>query len=296
MPPTRLPISSPPSRWRLAFVQAAPPDALTRRSPTGCFRARRPGGSLSCSPRTTTSSVTSFAARVPTGSWPAVTCRTSSSTRRAASWDTVAAWAAGSQFGTACAWRNSSPRRSFPVDGSRVSQRETPGRSCVSSCFPPRRTVRRLSARGEGDRHPAGDDLLAALILRPHLELDQVDVVLRRLGKHAASAGHDVREPHERREADTELPDRARARPVGDGLRDEAHREHAVRKDAAHAGRPRERLVLMDRVEVPGGAGVARELDLLDRALDERWELVADRDVLEGDLRVFHRHVRGGSP
>src|SRR5439155_1241917 len=83
----------------------------------------------------------------------------------------------------------------------------------------------------------------------------------RRLGKHAASAGHDVREPHERREADTELPDRARARPVGDGLRDEAHREHAVRKDAAHAGRPRERLVLMDRVEVPGGAGVARELD-----------------------------------
>src|SRR5438132_10082540 len=34
---------------------------------------------------------------------------------------------------------------------------------------------------------------------------------------------------------------------------------------------------------------VARELDLLDRALDEPWELVADRDVLEGDLRVSHR-------
>src|SRR2546422_1646178 len=79
-------------------------------------------------------------------------------------------------------------------------------------------------------------------------------------------------------------------------LRDEANREHAVRKDAAHAGRPRERLVLMNRVEVPGGAGVARELDLLDRALDEPWELVADRDVLDGVLRVSHRRVRGGSP
>src|SRR5207253_1345707 len=109
----------------------------------------------------------------------------------------------------------------------------------------------------------------------------------------APPAGHDVSEPHERREADTEPPHRARARPVGDGLRDEAHREHAVPKDAAHAGRPRERLVLMNRVEVPGGAGVARELDLLDRALDERWQLVAERDVLDGDLRVAHLR-RGG--
>src|SRR5207245_3776950 len=139
------------------------------------------------------------------------------------------------------------------------------------------------------------DHLLVSILLTL-LDIKQVDVIYQQLRKTAASAGHDVLEPHERREADTELPDRARARPVGDGLRDEAHREHAVRKDAAHAGRPRERLVLMNRVEVPGGAGVARELDLLDRALDEPWELVADRDVLEGDLRVSHRRVRGGSP
>ena len=36
--------------------------------------------------------------------------------------------------------------------------------------------------RGESDGRSAGDDLLAALVLCPHLELHEVDVVLRRLG------------------------------------------------------------------------------------------------------------------
>src|SRR5713101_7132522 len=77
------------------------------------------------------------------------------------------------------------------------------------------RNVRRLRPRGEGDGRSAGDDLLAALVLCPHLELHEVDVVLRRLGEDATPAGHDVLEPHERGEADAELLDRARARPVG---------------------------------------------------------------------------------
>src|SRR5262244_4259164 len=144
---------------------------------------------------------------------------------------------------------------------------------------------------GQRDRRAAGDDLLAALVLGPHLELDQVHVVLRRLPDHAAATRHDVLQPDEGREPDPELPDRPRAGPVRHGLADEAHREHAVGEDAAHPGRAGELGVLMDGVEVAGGAGVACELDLLDRPLDERRQLVADVDVVEVDLRVLHRRT-----
>src|SRR5204862_7623450 len=104
----------------------------------------------------------------------------------------------------------------------------------------------------------------------------------------AAAAGHDVLEPHERGEADAELLPPAGAGPVGERLRDDAHREHAVGEHAAHARGLRELVVLVDGVEVAGGAGVARELDLLDGALDERRQLVAHVDVLRVDLSVFH--------
>src|SRR3989442_12625596 len=155
-------------------------------------------------------------------------------------------------------------------------------------------SVCRLTPRGESDGRSAGDDLLAALVRCPHLELHQVDVVLRRLGEDATPAGHDVLEPHERGEADAELPHRARARPVGGCLGDEAHREHAVGENATHASRPGELALLVDRVEGTAGAGETRELDLLDRTLDERWQLVADLDVLKIDFRVLHRRATDG--
>ncbi len=64
---------------------------------------------------------------------------------------------------------------------------------------------------------------------------------------------------------------------------------------AGHPGRARELVVLMDRIEIAGSARVPRELDLLDRALDERWKLVADLDVVEIDFPVFHSLGEGGS-
>src|SRR5437899_1420837 len=64
---------------------------------------------------------------------------------------------------------------------------------------------------------------------------------------------------------------------------------------AGHPGRARELVVLVDRVEVAGSARVPRELDLLDRALDERRKLVADLDVVEIDFPVFHSLGEGGS-
>src|SRR5438552_18251083 len=96
------------------------------------------------------------------------------------------------------------------------------------------RKVRGLRPRGESDGGSAGDDLLAALVLCPHLELHEVDVVLRRLGEDATPAGHDVLEPHERGEADAELPVCARALLVCGFLGDVAHRENAVGENATH--------------------------------------------------------------
>src|SRR4029077_15280683 len=133
-----------------------------------------------------------------------------------------------------------------------------------------------------------GDDLLGALVLRPHLELDQTHVVLRRLADDTPAAGHDVLQSDERGEPDAQLPDRAGARPVRHGLAHEPHREHPVGEDTAHAGGAGELVVLMDGVEIAGRARVARELDLLDRPLDERRQLVAHLDVVEVDLRVLH--------
>src|SRR6267378_3723440 len=105
-----------------------------------------------------------------------------------------------------------------------------------------------------------------------------------RAGRCRAANAH----AREGSEAHAELLHAAGARPVRDRLRDEAHRQHAVGEHAAHARRLRELVVLVDGVEVAGGAGVAGELDLLDGTLDERWQLVADVDVLRVDLRVFH--------
>ena len=122
----------------------------------------------------------------------------------------------------------------------------------------------------------------------PHLELDQVHVVLRRLANDAPATRHDVLQADQRREPDPELADGAGPRPVRHGLADEAHREHPVREDTAHAGGPGELVVLVDRVEVAGRARVAGELDLLDRPLDERRELVAHLDVVEVDPGVLH--------
>jgi len=62
-----------------------------------------------------------------------------------------------------------------------------------------------------------------------------------------------------------------------------------VGEDSAHPGRSRELVVLVDRVEVAGRARVTRELDLLDRPLDQRRQLVAHLDVVEVDLGVLHQ-------
>ena len=72
-----------------------------------------------------------------------------------------------------------------------------------------RRDAGGLGARGQGDRRPAADDFLGLLGLRPHLELDEVHVVLGRLCEDSTPARHDVFQPDERREADGELADRA---------------------------------------------------------------------------------------
>src|SRR5439155_21252251 len=138
----------------------------------------------------------------------------------------------------------------------------------------------------------AGDHLLALLILRPHLELDEAHVVLLRLRDDAAGAGDGVLESYQRREADAELAHAAGPRPVGEGLADPANRQHAVGEHAAHAGRAGELVVLVDGIEVERGAGVARELDLLERSLDERRQGVAELHLLEVDPRVLH----SGSP
>ena len=101
-------------------------------------------------------------------------------------------------------------------------------------------------------------------------------------------AGDHVPQPHEPGEAHADLLHRADAEPVRHGLGDEAHGEHAVGEDVAHACRLGEGRVLVDRVEVAGGAGVAGELDLLDRPLGQRRHLGADLHVLVVDRGVFH--------
>src|SRR5262249_42332990 len=135
-------------------------------------------------------------------------------------------------------------------------------------------------------------DLLALLFRGPHGGLYEAQVVLLRLRDHATGAGDGVFESDQSGEPHAELAHASGARPVGERLADPAHRQHAVGEDPAHAGCARELLVLVDGVEVEGGAGVARELNLLEWALDERRQHVADLDVLEVDPGVLH----SGSP
>jgi hypothetical protein len=71
-------------------------------------------------------------------------------------------------------------------------------------------------------------------------------------------------------------------------LRDEAHGEHAVGEDVAHARGLGEGRVLVDGIEVAGGAGVAGKLDLLYGRLHERRHLTPDLDVFRVNLGVLH--------
>src|SRR6185503_8154690 len=110
------------------------------------------------------------------------------------------------------------------------------GASAMATSF--REASAALAARGQRDGGLARDDLLALLVLGPDLQVDEVDVVvLARLAEDAPATGDHVFQSHDGGEAHAELADGAGPGPVGEGLADEAHREHAVGEDAAHAGR-----------------------------------------------------------
>src|SRR6266508_4123447 len=97
-----------------------------------------------------------------------------------------------------------------------------------------------LPARDQRGGGAPGDDLLALLVLGPNFHVHQILPLAAFLGRpltdDLAAAGDHIPEAHERREPHADLLDRAHAQPVGDRLSDEAHGEHAVGEDIAHAG------------------------------------------------------------
>ena len=89
----------------------------------------------------------------------------------------------------------------------------------------------------------------------------------RWFGDHASTAGHDVLQPDERGEPDAELADGAGPGPVASPLGPRSPwRGMPWAKTPPMPAARANSCVLVDGIEVAGGAGVAGELDLLDRA------------------------------
>ena len=70
------------------------------------------------------------------------------------------------------------------------------------------------------------------------------------------------------------------AGPVGDELAEEGHRQHAVCDHRRKAAVARERLVIVDAIEVARGAGVLHELRGRDRRLFDERQRIADADFI----------------
>src|SRR5262245_34425317 len=165
-----------------------------------------------------------------------------------------------------------------------------------STQAPPRDRLPIRSAYLSGARDERGgglprDHLLALLVLRPQLEIHEhgaIALLGRALGHYLAAAGDHVAQAHEGGEAHADLADAAHPEPLRHRLGHEAHGEHAVGEDVAHARGLGESRVLVDGIEVARGARVARELDLLDGRLHEGRHLGSNLHVLCVDLGVLH--------
>src|SRR5690349_18789496 len=139
-----------------------------------------------------------------------------------------------------------------------------------------------LPRRQRGRERPAHRDL-AGLAERDELPVDAMLPRLVVLPRHAALAGDRIAGPHARREPDLVPTEVLRSDEVGDALRDEPGRQHAVAEDGRIAGHLREFLVVVDRVEVTRRARVANQVRARE-AVDHEW-----RDRLPF-LHLVERH------
>src|SRR5215467_5418797 len=122
---------------------------------------------------------------------------------------------------------------------------------------------------------------LALLVFRPQLKLGKVAAVLSRSIGDATLANHGVARPDHLDESHAVLSKLSTSGPVGDKLPEESHHQHSRRVHRGHADSAGVNLIDMNGVEVSGGAGVARQLNAIDRSLRQRRQLVAHVNCFE---------------
>src|SRR5262245_52502769 len=143
---------------------------------------------------------------------------------------------------TASGWSRTSPWRTSMRDSSKCFGTYTRGCGSARQC----------------DGRSAHDRAGARLGLAGELDVDEFPARLLALPGDLAGAGDAVLRPGDRPELHVEGLDRAGSGPVDHDVREQTHREHAVREHRGHPGLLGDRLVVVHRVVV---AGRARILD-----------------------------------